>query len=154
MPLEYWEDIKEDLSAHIFQSEEEEINFYKKTKPSFTSFIEYYTKLYLELCFAPRENTEMSLIFWTEELKKLQKFIDKHVEFINYYRSGKTELDNILFLPLKLQHLKSAGLKIYDIGTTFLTSHDHLVAEYLAQEMFHEYAKNKCQQLKQFLFNK
>ncbi len=86
-------------------------------------------------------------------MNNLQKFIDKHAEFINYYRSGKTQLDNILFLPSKEQPQKTTGLKVYDIGTSFLTSHDHLVAEFLAQEMFHEYTKNKRQHIKQLLFN-
>ena len=125
----------------------EEIDFYKNIKPKFTSYIEYLPLIYLALSFLPDGDINMQRFFWIEESKKLQKFVEKNIDFVNYYRTGNTKYDIQYFLTANYDLAGFKVSKIYDMDGKFMTSHDHLVAGLFAHEMYHEYVKNKLERL-------
>lgn len=145
--LDHWEDLKKELINHVFENTTAEIDFYKNIKPKFTCYVEYLPLVYLALSFLPAGNDEMQQYFWTEESKKLQKFVEKNIDFVNYYRNGDTRYDRQYFLPANYDLAGFTVSKIYDTDRKFMTSHDHLVANFLAHEMYHEYVKNKLDML-------
>src|SRR5689334_8466937 len=64
--VKYWMELSEKLSKHEFQSDEEEIEFFKKWKPKFISEIEYYNLIYHSLLFQPAEPNSL-ISFWGRE---------------------------------------------------------------------------------------
>ncbi|HEY5408366.1 MAG TPA: RteC domain-containing protein [Ginsengibacter sp.] len=147
IPLACWEDIKKKLAKHIFENTSEEIDFYKNIKPKFTSYIEYLPLIFLALSFLPDSDINMQRYFWMGEFNKLQKFIEKNIDFVTYYKGGDTRCDRQYFLPSNYDLAEFTVSKIYDTDGMFMTSHDHLVAGLLAHEMYHEYVKNKLERL-------
>lgn len=143
--IKYWEGVKMTLPAHTFKDSVAEKHFYKYIKPRFTCYIEYLSKVYLGLCYEPEKRPEVQQLFWTNESKKLQKFTDKNSDFVAYYKSGNVEHDAQYFLPENYDLGNFTVSKIYDMDGEFMTSHDHLVAELLAQEMYHDYVDKKIE---------
>jgi len=145
IPLDHWGKLKKKLALHQFVNANEEIDFYKNIKPKFTCFLEYLPIIYLALSFLPANDSELQKYFWIEESGKLQKFVEKNMDFVNYYRNGSCNYDNQYFLPANYDLACFTVSKIYDMDGEFMTSHDHLVANLFAQEMYYEYVKNKLE---------
>ena len=82
----HWNKIKQKLVCYRFEKEEHEIDFFKHTKPRFTSEIEYYCLLYHSLLFEPHDLVH-AFDFWSREYIRLQKFEEGHSEFLSCYRS-------------------------------------------------------------------
>src|SRR5580698_6102279 len=80
------------LGEFHFESEQEEIGFFKLVKPKFTSSIHYYTKLYQALMLVPPDPIQ-HVLYYTNELSKTDKFFAEQHEFYAYYKSGATERD-------------------------------------------------------------
>lgn len=141
----YWIGMREKLNNYRFATEEEEIDFFKHTKPLFTSQIELYTLIYQGILFKPKEDQLKIASFWANELSRLNRFNENREDFIRYYKSGNTYLDRQYFL----RHRKTPGAaapRVYDKNTDFSTSHDWLVAALMAQELYHEYARKKLKE--------
>lgn len=143
LAVKYWEGIKRSLPGHVFKGRAAEIYFYKCIKPKFTCYVEYLSIVYLGLCYVPQGDPAIQQLFWTTESKKLKKFIGRNTDFVTYYKSGQEHHDAQYFLPENYDLGNFMVSKIYDMDGEFLTSHDHLVAILLAQEMYHEYVNKK-----------
>ena len=141
--LIYWYKLKEQLNDFTFKNKDDEINFYKNVKPKFTSHIEYMILINHALLLVPVENKEFEREFWEGELQILNRFKEKNAAFVNYYTCEKTHHDHQYFLPENYDLANFIVSRPYDTGTGFMTSHDHLVATYLAQEMYNDYVKKK-----------
>jgi len=143
----YWKTVRNELKDYLFVNTDEEIHFYKNVKPKFTSYIEYSIILYQALSFAPADSNEFLATFWEGEEKRLDRFVEKHSEFVKYYNSGCTYRDLQYFLPANDNLVRLKVSKPYDLGSEYKTSHDHLVAGFLAQLMYHEYVLKKLKTL-------
>lgn len=145
--LNYWHKLKEQLKDFAFTNKEEEINFYKKVKPKFTTLMEYMILLNHALLLVPFENKESERDFWEGELQILNRFKEKNATFVDYYTCEKTHHDHQYFLPENYDLANFNVARPYDTGREFLTSHDHLVATYMAQKMYNDYVKKKLRAL-------
>src|SRR6186713_104273 len=96
--LDIWGRLQKHIKQNTFASREEEIYFFKKVKPQFTAYIEYYTCRYHALLFRPAEDALELARFWRWELRKIEKFYETHKDFCCYVREGFTEKDDEYFL--------------------------------------------------------
>lgn len=129
--LTYWTDIQVDADADEFDSTRDEIDFYKTVKPLFKSQMEYYNLVYQSQLLKPTNASEVKE-FWLKEQQRLDKFIQSHRGFYEYYKSGATHLDEAYFLSLT--YTDSQGVPIV---------HDNLVALILALERYMEYIRQE-----------
>ena len=120
-----------------FENEEDEIDFFRDTKPQFRSFIEYYVILSESLMFVP-DHPATELIFWYEEQKRHDRFIAKNKTFIDYYEQGQTKKDKIFFLR-KNYHLENPKIFNYDNDLDLSTGQDQVLGTYLAFKKYLEY---------------
>jgi len=141
--LNYWNGLKEQLRHSSFESQADEIDFYKNIKPRFTCYIEYVMLINHSLLFVPVENKEAKKDFWESELQELNRFNEKNAAFVDYYKNKRTHHDHQYFLRANYDTANLIVSRPYDIEAGFMTSHDHLVAAYLAQLMYNEYVKEK-----------
>jgi hypothetical protein len=114
------------LEVTTFPTEEEEILFYKKDKPQFTSLVVFYSTIYRAELFEPETAIE-KLDFWKSELLRATQFLEDNREFIEYMKSGSTVKDKIFFLP--------------SLHSEF--NYQHLLAKIKANEMYIELISRK-----------
>ena len=143
----YWVNMREELSQYRFTTEEEEIDFFRNIKPLFTSQIEFYTLIYQGMLFKPKEDPVKIAAFWAGESARLNRFCENKEAFIAYYKSGDTCLDRQYFLRDNNKTPGAVAPRVYDINTHFSTSHDWLVAALMAQEMYHEYTRDRLKEI-------
>lgn len=79
----HWNALKDTMEHYVFESLDEEIYFFRKVKPLFTSKLQYY-----HLLKAGIPNPFM----------RLQKFKEKHNSFYVYYKGGSTSQDDKWFV--------------------------------------------------------
>ncbi|MGH2565003.1 MAG: RteC domain-containing protein [Ginsengibacter sp.] len=138
----YWYKLKQTLHEHVFNTPDDEIAFYKYIKPKFTSHIEYLTLVNHALLFIPKQK-DFQLEYWEYEAERLERFTEKNKAFVEYYTKQSNQHDLQYFLPANYDLANYIVSKPYEVDGEFMTSHDHLVASFLAQQMYHEYVGKK-----------
>ena len=119
---------------YTFCDEDEEILFFKKTKPELFSKLIYYAKILNIESSRPVGSREIQIGYLRGELKKLTLFFDDHLDFYQYYRMNSTYLDDKYFIRGQEDlNLFQDTLMIY-VDPDFSTSHDYMVSEIIAND--------------------
>ncbi len=120
-----------------FASKFDEIYFFKFEKPEY-----YAQKIFLVGWFNlmnswPRGTDEMLRGFLQEELKYISRFFSQYAFHYQYFRSGFTELDELLFLRgAEVKPVIIAEVPELDPG--FSTAGDYLFSKFIAYELLQE----------------
>ncbi|HEY4108841.1 RteC domain-containing protein [Puia sp.] len=142
--LDHWGKVCRQVKAGGFGDIHEEIRFFREVKPSFASYIEYYTFRYHALLFAPVNDPLELARFWRWEQRKMQRFHEENREFCRYIQEGDTRHDAEYFRkttdPCGSRH--SAGL-IHDLDIELVSPKDPLVTIMKAYELYSEYINQK-----------
>jgi hypothetical protein len=142
--MEYWLAVKEIFKSRPYDHDGE-MEFFRNIKPLFTSYIEYYLLLNKSLAFLP-EDAEGAIAFWEEETKQLQRYCEKHADFIRYYESYSSEFDSDYFTRGNNRQTAPPQGRIYEDGDC-RSSHDHIVRGLLARRMYNEYVLERLEEL-------
>lgn len=127
--------MKQEVIAHGFADDSEEIYFFKSVKPVVLSKLMLYIKWFTIQSKIPRSTRKAQKRFLIQHIDKLQLYVTDHLEFYHYYRQGATALDEHFFLRRK------ADMRWYPEGyqnftdEEFTTSHDVMVATIIANDM-------------------
>lgn len=139
--------VKEMISAHHFENIAEEIHFFKKLKPQLISkFIYYSTVLELE-SHKPSAGSKILKKFYEAEQEKLKSFYSEHSEFYSYYRREASYLDHKIFIRNSYDLKMKLSLGFYNFDTSFTTSHDQIVARFMASQQLDHYLKKQIENL-------
>ena len=90
--------VRELVAGYAFESPEEEIRFFKQTKPGLFFKLIYYSRIQDIEQHRPFCGTEAIRAYLEREQEKLNAFFVDNSAFIRYYRSGRTWLDEACFL--------------------------------------------------------
>ena len=93
-------ELKKDVLKKGFQSVKDEIDFFKRVKPQVMGKLVYYNKVLRIEMTCPVSNGKMYSNYYASQMKKLNREYKEHIfnsEFYRYYRSGRTEKDNVYF---------------------------------------------------------
>lgn len=142
----YCEKLKQLIIATEFDNEDAVINFFRNTKPLFTSQVEYFLILSEALFSAPPVK-ENAIDFWNEEKRRFERFKNRNKDFIDYYESGEHNKDRCYFLWADENWRPATPLPSYDADLRFCSTHDHLIRSYLAQKMYKEFVDKKIKDL-------
>lgn len=124
------------LRAHVvsegFEDQAAEIHFFKEVKPQVLSKLLYYRKLYVLDSRRPRSSIKTQRRYWEAQITTLQAYFNTHQTLYQYYRSGSSYLDAHYFL--RNQADTCGPMEALYIATDWLfsTSHDHLIATFIA----------------------
>lgn len=139
--------LKSLVSAHHFENKGEEIHFFKKLKPKFISkFIYYSTVLDLE-SHKPNAGKNALKEYYEAEQEKLKNFYKEQSDFYSYYRREATYLDHKIFVRNSYDLKMKLSLGFYNFDTSFTTSHDQLIAKFMANEKIDHYLKKQIDSL-------
>ncbi|MDH6252468.1 hypothetical protein M2347_002195 [Chryseobacterium sp. H1D6B] len=139
--------LKEMISSHHFETVAEEVYFFKKLKPQFISkFIYYSTILDLE-SHKPNAGDKALKKYYEAEQEKLKNFYIEQAEFYSYYRREATYLDHKIFVRNSYDLKMKLSFGFYNFDTSFTTSHDHLIARFIATRQIDQYLKKQLENL-------
>lgn len=141
--------LRNHLMKHTFTDREEEIDFFRHTKPKIYARLIYYVRIFqLETKRPGCRQLERELI--EEELEELRNFFSANIELVRYYRSGARYLDAQYFLRSNLfdSHLILDDYSFL-MDAQFNTTHSYKVAKLLAYEMLERYLLKALETLDQ-----
>lgn len=93
-----FEELKLTISDYVFKDTSEEIQFFKVKKPILFSKLIYFQKIYHIELRRPIAGYQCQRTYLENELQQINIFYNKNADFIQYYRSGKTLMDEYYFL--------------------------------------------------------
>ncbi|WP_233789140.1 RteC domain-containing protein [Sphingobacterium sp. HMA12] len=137
--------IKENLSSlrdHIrtksFLSDQDEIDFFKYTKPAFQAWQHYYIELYNIISSTPVGTEDMIRNYYVNEINVIDRFFKIHAFFYQYYLKDENSKDNIYFLR-RYRSLFPPSAENSSLETEFSTELDHLFSMFRAYEMLKDF---------------
>lgn len=138
-----FEELKSFINNYSFKNDDEEILFFKKTKPQLFSRLIYYNDVYNIELRMPAGSIEN----WKEYLEMIQNqikfFFDMNSEFYQYYRSGSTHLDQIYFLRRKPCIQLQVDSSYFERDCCFSTCYGLKMTQILANEKLLSYLNTK-----------
>ena len=143
----YWNQVREKLCSHQFQTDDAEIQFFKRTKPLFTSEMEYATLIYHRVLFAPNDSPA-TIQFWQREYLRLQNFVATQKPFLTCYFSQTCKWTSFYFLRRNYVPYAVAESGVYEGGQNISANGDRLTAMFLALKRLKRHAAMKIAQLK------
>lgn len=139
--------LKDLITAHQFESIAEEVHFFKKIKPQFISKFIYYSTILDVESHKPDAESKTLIKFYEAEQEKLKILYFEHSEFYSYYRRDATYLDHKIFIRNSYDLKMKLSFGFYNFDTSFTTSHDHIIARFIATRQFDQYLKRQIERL-------
>lgn len=130
-----------------FQSQDDEIDFFKNTKPKILSKLIYYSSIYKIETKKPNGGEKIVRKYFNNELFKLKIFFDNNLEFYRYHRTGSTFLDNKFFVRGKHDLKLNIETNYFDADHRFTTSHDNNIAKIMANDLIKVYLEDELTKL-------
>jgi hypothetical protein len=90
--------LKERIVKYSFSCDEDEINFFKQTKPRLLSSLIYYQKVHNVEINRPMGSNEAQMKYFRREMERIKDFFDRNHEIYIYYRSGSKLRDREYFI--------------------------------------------------------
>jgi len=135
--------LKTILKQYQFADWNEEIYFFKNTKPQFVALYIYYSKILSIEASKPFADPAALKSYFEEERSNLLYFYSEQKDFINYYRRKSTFLDKKYFTRFRFDFKLKLSPELYSYDEEFSTSHDHLISQIIANDLLDQYLTNK-----------
>jgi hypothetical protein len=136
---EGYRELKDIISGYKFPIISDEICFFKETKPLLVSKLIFLQKIYQLKLNRPVSNEATLKLYLEKEYEQINKFFSSNHDFIQYYRSGKTSLDQHYFVRDNQEMALSLEYSYLERDLKFSTLSDFKVAKLLANEMYTAY---------------
>ena len=139
--------LQKQIVGQEFETQADEIYFFKHVKPQIFSKLIYYIRLFSIESKRPRGKEVAQVKYLQQQIDKLQTFFNDNLEFYNYYRRGAMSMDEQYFvrgnrdlrLPLESFH--------FLIDDEFSTCQDGTVATIMAYDMLIVYLRKEVDDL-------
>jgi RteC protein len=131
--------LKDLLRQYSFLDWSDEILFFKNTKPKFIAIYIYYSKVLAIESSRPHADPPTLKAYYENERTSLLYFYNEHREFISYYRRKAAYLDKKYFIRFTFDFKLKLSPELYSYDETFSTSHDHIVAQIIANDYLNQY---------------
>lgn len=138
--------LREFVAGYTFSTEAEEIEFFKVVKPRLYHRLIYYRKIYNIEMNRP-VGVESQHVYLRDEIKAINRYNNKHSDFVRYYRSGMTHLDSLYYLRNRNDMALYLESFHYERDPKFSTNADFKVAKLQANELLSAYLKGELEAL-------
>lgn len=138
--------VKKSITQKGFNDEAEEINFFRTIKPQILGKLIYYNKVYRIETTCPVSNGKMYYSYFSSQLANLKREYIEHIcnaDFYRYYRSGRTDRDDIYFKRGNINYHDGLNSIVFEIDPAFSTFFDYKVARIIANELLYTYLLTK-----------
>lgn len=142
-----FEELREFIHQYTFQDADEEIVFFKNTKPFILSKLIYFNDIYLLELRKPNGSKEVLREYYKKKQTAITEFCNANLDFYQYYRSKATHLDKYYFLREHENYKLCHNCGMFDKDPLFSTCCDHRVAKMLAYDMLEIYLQQRLQNI-------
>jgi hypothetical protein len=139
--------LKEKVEQNDFETTSNEIDFFKNTKPIPMSYLIYFTELRSCELRKPKAGTSYQIDFFEKEMRKINKFFSRNLDFVNYMEQGYTYIDHQFFTRNPDNCFPFTPMTDYYQYPEFSSSHDMLWAKIKAMHRFIHYIREAMQKL-------
>ncbi|MGR3857171.1 MULTISPECIES: RteC domain-containing protein [Chryseobacterium] len=146
--------IKSMVGRLEFSSIADEIYFFKELKPLFISRFIYYSNLLAIEAAKPNAGQASLKEYYNCELQLIKDFYQQHIDFYEYYRRKAAFLDQKYFVRNQFDLKTKLQSGLYNYDEKFATSHDHLIAQILANDLLEKYLLKSISQTEGYIFEK
>src|SRR5690606_20400782 len=115
--------------------------------PRFDSKLIYYNEIYKIEALKPFGGQKVLRKYFQNELQKLKRYFDDHLDFYKYYRTGSTYLDHKYFLRDKHDIKLNLSTHFFAMDRRYSTSHGYIVAKILANDLIEIYLEDQLYKL-------
>lgn len=140
-----FEELREYIHNYNFRDNEEEIDFFKYSKPLILSKLIYYNDIYTLELRKPNGNKEVVKEHYKKKQAAIVDYCNNNLDFYQYYRSKATHLDRYYFLRGHENYKLCHNCGLLDKDPLFSTCCDHRVAKMLAYDMLEIYLQQRLQ---------
>lgn len=144
-----FERLKSLIADHRFASISDEIAFFKEVKPRLFSKLIYYRKIYSIELNKPIGSYQTQILYLQNEQGQISAFCNKNADFIQYYRSGRTHLDEFYFIRGRREMELNMESFYFERDPKFSTHYDFKVAKLLANDMLAAHLNCELSRIKQ-----
>lgn len=141
-------ELKTFVLDYVFESEKEEILFFKELKPRLLSLSVYYSELFSIEANRPIDAKKVQKQYLIRELGNIQRFMRSQHQLHNYLMLAKTNFDHVYFLR---SNILLSGIPL-GVGPAlderFCTPHCLLVSRILACMKINQYLHKEIEGLK------
>ena len=144
--ISYLQEVLASLKVSVikdgFQSEWEEINFFRNVKPGVLGKLIYYNKVYRIECACPLGSGKIDRNYFSNQIKELKQEFEEHIfnsEFYRYYRSGRNDRDQTFFRLGNINLYDGLNSFVFEIDHHFSTYYDYKVARIIANDLLQNY---------------
>ena len=141
-------ELKEQIEKEDFESVAEEIHFFKEVKPAVMSYLIYFTEMRSCEIRKPKAGVNFQIRFFEKEIKKVNKFFYRNIDFSHYMELGHNYLDHQLFTRNYQNNFPFTPLVNYYQFPEFSTSHDMLWAKIKAMHRFLHYIRKTLEEIR------
>lgn len=145
--LKTLDSLKKIVIKHNFKSKSEEIYFFKKIKPQFTSKYLFYISILKMNSNKPVGGNSILENYYQSELDRIKMFFDDNVDFYKYHRTNSSYLDELYFLRDNNDFRLNFEDNFFERDPKFSTSHDIKVAHIIANDLLFIYLDKKINEL-------
>lgn len=141
--LECYQRLQDFTATYEFQSEQEEIEYFKLYKPQIVSELIFYYKVSKMLKRIPLGSKKSKKKYINRELKKIESFYDSNIELINYYRSENTHFDSIYFLRKNISTDIIPVSRLLDTDKNHTTNGSYIIAQMLTNIKLNQFLEKE-----------
>lgn len=142
-----FEELRAFTHQYVFHNENEEICFFKETKPTIMSKLIYFNDIYTLELRKPSGSKEVVKAYYQKRLGAITEFCNANLDFYQYYRSKATHLDKYYFLRGHENYKLCHNCGMFDKDPMFSTCCDHKVAKMLAYDMLEIHLQQRLQEV-------
>jgi hypothetical protein len=135
------------LEKFTFETDEDEIHFFKEIKLKITSKFIFYNKL-LDIEFQlPTNSKKLRLKHYQNALNKCYQHSKTDKHFYKYYRTGCCHNDHLYFIRNSVMQILNSDINVINHDKKVCTSHDLKVANIVANDTLVIYLEEKIEQI-------
>lgn len=133
------DEIRKLIIKNGFESEQEEINFFKYIKPKVLGKYIYYVQLFEIESHRYNASTKFQIKYLNQISKDLHKYLNDNIQFCQYYWGNKTSLDKFYFLRENSNYRISVNNICVLMDYKYSTTRDAMAAAIIAYEQLIKY---------------
>ncbi|HSZ31822.1 MAG TPA: RteC domain-containing protein [Puia sp.] len=134
--------LKSRLKSFVFDTEEDEIHFFKNELPVFLSLFIYYSEKGAIECSRTVGTGKSSQEFLETVLDKMEYFFNANMDFFNYCRFGKTRFDKYYFLRNLATYNEHLDMPVFMLDESFCTIYSWKLSTIIAYSRLEKEIRN------------
>lgn len=146
--IEYSKEVRDLIRSYQFDTEDEEIYFFKEVKPQLETRVFFFTKLYNIEVTVPPVSIKKQIEHYREERRKLDHYASNSVGFQRYMRDKQTSKDHLYFTRGYKEELAGMDYRYCDMDHDTCTAKGFVQARLLSHDRLHRYLHRKILLLK------